>query len=124
MNRLCHQYISDVKSLFPIMQKNEKQYIKKLSNAIEEYCEETSVTSLDEIYDNFGSPKDILTQYLSIMDTTYLAKKIKTSKWIKRGVFTLIIALLIMASTYCIIRYKTFKVFESEKIYSEETIIN
>ncbi|MCI8307894.1 MAG: hypothetical protein HFH14_07590 [Lachnospiraceae bacterium] len=124
MNKLCKHYISDVKALFPIMQKPEKRYIKKLSDTIEEYCEETSITSMDAIYDSFGSPQDILTEYFSIADTPFLTKKIKISKWIKRGIITLIVITLIAVSTYCIKIYRTQKVFENEKMFSEEMGLN
>lgn len=120
MNKLCKHYISDVKSLFPIMGKNERQYIKKLSDTIEEYCEETSITSIDTIYDSFGSPQDILAGYFSITDTSFLAKKIKISKWIKRGIIGLILISLIAVSTYCIKSYRIQKVFEEEKMFEKE----
>lgn len=123
MNKLCKKYISDVKSLFPILGKCERQYIKKLSATIEEYCEETSINSMDTIYDSFGNPQDVLAEYFSVADVSALTRKIKISKWIKYGIITLVLIALTAVSTYCIATYRTQKVFENEKVFSEETTI-
>jgi len=40
MKTLCRQYISDVKSLFPIVGKEERIFLAKLKKTIENYCDE------------------------------------------------------------------------------------
>ena len=38
-------------------------YIKKLQNYLEEYCNEYNISSLEELYKNFGTPDDVINSY-------------------------------------------------------------
>ena len=49
MNKICKQYISEVKSFFPIMGKSEKRYVTKLKANIESYCEDEEITTKEEL---------------------------------------------------------------------------
>ena len=63
MNRVCKIYVKNVKSAFPIIGKSERLYIKKLQNYLEEYCNEYNISSLEELYKNFGTPDDVINSY-------------------------------------------------------------
>lgn len=63
MNRVCKIYVKNVKSAFPIIGKSERLYIKKLQNYLEEYCNEYNISSLEELYKNFGTPADVINSY-------------------------------------------------------------
>ena len=54
MNKICKQYISEVKSFFPIMGKSEKRYVTKLKANIESYCEDEEITTKEELYEKYG----------------------------------------------------------------------
>ena len=79
MNKLCQQYISNVKSLFPIMGKAEKKYVHSLATDVNDYCSEESIETIDELYENYGAPSDIVNNYFSASDTTEIIKRIKIS---------------------------------------------
>ena len=85
MTKLCQQYLSDVKTFFPIMGKPERAYLTKLTATIEDYCIEEKVTTVEQIYDGFGHPSEVASTYLTSVDTSYLIKRIRLTKWIKRG---------------------------------------
>lgn len=123
MNNLYKQYIKNAKTFFPIMGKNEKQYFKNLELHIKDYCEETSTSTLEELYNNFGKPSDVANTYFSSVNTDYVIKQIKRTKVIKAFLITLMISALITVSVCCSIFYSTYNVFKSEQIYSENTII-
>ena len=57
MNKICKQYISEVKSFFPIMGKSEKRYVTKLKANIESYCEDEEITTKEELYEKYGFVK-------------------------------------------------------------------
>ena len=44
MNRLCKQYISQVKLLLPTIGKSEKNYLTTLTSNLEDFCEDTGVS--------------------------------------------------------------------------------
>ncbi len=123
MTKLCQQYLSDVKAFFPIMGKSERTYLTKLAKTIEDYCIEEKVTTVEQIYDGFGHPGDFASTYLTSVDTSYLIKRIRLTKWIKRSMVALLIIALIGVSIYGITTYKAYKIFEQEQIYFDETEI-
>lgn len=86
MNKLCEQYIRNIKSLFPIMGKSEKKYIQQLIPEILDCIETGNITSIEALYDAFGAPHDIINNYFSLADMDTLVDRIRLNKWIKRGI--------------------------------------
>ncbi len=123
MDSICRQYTKNIRALFPVIGKNEKKYLNKLKHNLEEYCEETSISSLEELYDNFGIPSEVVNTYYSSVNIDHILRQIKRTKAIKTTLITLIICALIAVSAYCVSLYSEYKVFESQKIFSEETFI-
>lgn len=115
MNNICKQYIKQVKTLFPIMGKNEKAYIQNLASSLEDVCEEESIHSLNELYSQFGDPADTLNKYFSSLDTTDIIKRISISKWKKRILFFILILISCSAIFTCIYQYKAYKILNANR---------
>lgn len=94
MTKICKQYISDVKTLFPILGKDERQYISILSTNIEDFCANAHIESREDLYSEFGNPADTVNTYFSSLPITDTVKKIRITKWIK----VTIIAILVIAT--------------------------
>ncbi|MGN0448771.1 MAG: DUF6120 family protein [Ruminococcus sp.] len=123
MNKICKQYISEVKALFPIMGKNEKIYVNKLKKHLENYCEESCIASKQELYESYGQPNDIVNDFFSSADTEYIVKKIKISKYIKIAITSLLVIALATASIYCTILIREHEIFaRQEVVICEQTI--
>lgn len=123
MDKLCKQYIKDAKALFPVMGKSEKIFIRKLEYNLRDYCEELTVSSMDGIYKNFGTPAEVVNAYFSSANIDYILKQIKRTRAIKAVLVALVVVALIAVTTYCSILYSTFEVFKAEQIFSEDTFI-
>lgn len=123
MTKLCQRYISDVKYFFPVLGTPEKKYLAKLTQTIEDYCIEEKVTTIDEIYNGLGHPREVVNSYLAQIDTSKLIKRIQFIKWIRRGLFVFLLISLIAVSIYGISTYKAYKILEQDKIYFEESEI-
>ena len=123
MTKLRQQYLSNVKTLLPIVGKPEKKYLSKLSESLEDYCDEEGVTTLEELYNGFGKPDEAIHAYLSSMDTSYLIKRIHFTTWIKRGIAVFVLISLIGVSIYGVKTYKAYKIFEQEAVSFIDTII-
>lgn len=123
MDNLCKQYINDAKTLFPIMGKNEKEYFKNLELNIKDYCEETALSSLEELYKNWGTPVELVNSYFLHANTDYILRQIRRTKVVKTTLIALIISALIAVSAYCTFLYSSYKVFKDEQIFSEQTFI-
>lgn len=115
MNKICKEYISEIKALFPIKRKQEREYINKLVSDIEGFCEEANVTTKKDLYTEYGQPNDIVNNYLSTINIAHMVKQIKTARYVK----ILIIAMLVMAtiatSALCITLYSEYQIFKDKE---------
>ncbi len=123
MNRLCKQYISQVKLLLPTIGKSEKNYLTTLTSNLEDFCEDTSPQTMDDLYKEFGSPVDTVNSYISTLPTETLIKRIRTSKYIRCLIVTLIIMFACIISIFAITYYQSFQVFKQEAVYFTDTDI-
>ena len=123
MNRLCKQYISQVKLLLPTIGKSEKNYLATLPSNLEDFCEDTSPQTMDDLYKEFGSPVDTVNSYISTLPTETLIKRIRTSKYIRCLIVALIIMFACITSIFAITYYQSFQVFKQEAVYFTDTDI-
>ncbi len=123
MNRLCKQYISQVKLLLPTIGKSEKNYLATLTSNLEDFCEDTSPQTMDDLYKEFGSPVDTVNSYISTLPTETLIKRIRTSKYIRCLIVALIIMFACITSIFAITYYQSFQVFKQEAVYFTDTNI-
>lgn len=123
MNRLCKQYISQAKLLLPTIGKSEKNYLTTLTSNLEDFCEDTSPQTMDDLYKEFGSPVDTVNSYISTLPTETLIKRIRTSKYIRCLIVALIIMFACITSIFAITYYQSFQVFKQEAVYFTDTDI-
>ena len=123
MNKLCKTYIRRVKTLFPLMGKSERKYIKILKTNINDYLVDTPNSNINDLYKEFGSPKDIMNSYYSTIDIDNVIKKIRISKYVKTLIIFLAMCLLSLTVLRFYIQYEGHQIFMKEQIHSEETII-
>ena len=123
MNRLCKQYISQVKLQLPTIGKSEKNYLTTLTSNLEDFCEDTSPQTMDDLYKEFGSPVDTVNSYISTLPTETLIKRIRTSKYIRCLIVALIIMFACITSIFAITYYQSFQVFKQEAVYFTDTDI-
>lgn len=123
MNKLCKTYIRRVKTLFPLMGKSERKYIKILKTNINDYLVDTPNSNINDLYKEFGNPKDIMNSYYSTIDIDNVIKKIRISKYVKTLIILLAMCLLSLTVLRFYIQYEGHQVFMKEQIHSEETII-
>lgn len=120
MENYKKKYIKNVKSFFPIMGKREKEYLSNLSIDVKN----SSSQSLDELYLEFGSPKEVSISYFNTIDTEEMIKRINSKKIIQRILLAIFILIFISLVISCFILYQNHITFQREQIFSEDTIIN
>lgn len=123
MNRLCKQYISQVKLLLPTIGKSERNYLATLTSNLEDFCEDTAPQTMDDLYKEFDSPVDTVNSYISTLPTETLIKQIRTSKYIRCLIVALIIMFACITSIFAITYYQSFQVFKQEAVYFTDTDI-
>lgn len=81
MNRRVYkEYIKEIKMIFPVKGKQEREYIKNLSNDVADFCESENIESKEELYDNYGTPIEVVSYYFSAKGVPYVVSKIKIRK--------------------------------------------
>lgn len=123
MNRMSKQYMKNVKTLFPTIGKPEKAYLQQLELAVEDYCTEKGSISLEKLYDDFGTPADVVHTYYSNVNIEYFLKRLNISKKLKALIVTLFLSILVSTLAYCIVLYQECKIMKSQQIFSEKTYI-
>lgn len=125
MNKICKEYISEIKALFPIKRKPEKDYIKKIAADVADYCEEANVTSKQELYDNYGRPNDVVNNYFATVDTEYIVKQISTKRLLKNFLVIMLVLATIATSVLCMILCVENRIYKEldGPFYIETTII-
>lgn len=124
-NKLRRKYMSQVKAFFPVKTKNERKFLKIISNSVDDYCTEHSDVNIQDIYEQFGSPQETINNY--IMTTTDSLKpyfkKVKRARTF-RYISIILIAVIMIASTLEVIKlHNDYKTLKDTAIYDyEETI--
>ena len=87
-----YKYYKNVRKLFPIHSKQEKDFFIKFKQGIEEYCSENDEVKYDNLVQEFGTPIDVVVSYYQTIESTYILKKINTRNTIK--IFITVILIL------------------------------
>ena len=116
MDKVYKKYISSIEALFPIKGKEEKKYLKNFKINVLDYVEENKVTSMDVLNAEFGTPNEVVNAYFTSIDTEYVVKQVKYSKWIKIGLIAILIAVFVGLAIYAGVKMMEYIAFMEEKV--------
>ena len=72
MKKLQNKYMREIRNLFPALRREEKKYLRKMEENIADYLENESpsaaVSSVEDLRQIFGDPREIVHQYYSTME--------------------------------------------------------
>lgn len=128
MNKICKSYIADVKAFFPIKGKPERKYLKHTISDIEGYCEEVDVNSKEDLCINYGDPKIFFDNYMKGMESKDIAKRIKISTAVRRGIAIFLIMAAVAAGIFGFYMHRINKTVEEieedlDGAYIKEVIV-
>ena len=116
-------YIKKVKSLFPYVGKNEKNYLNNLRLTLDEYCSSEDISSLSELEEGFGKAADVVHDYYYSINTDELIKRLNSRKTIRIAVLIFLIIVAAAAIFFAVYIYKEYQLMEQTSIFLEEIII-
>lgn len=123
MSKISKQYIKEVKAMFPVKSKNERLYLKKLTMDVEMLCEEVNITSKEELYEKYGKPVDVVAEYFATVDTDYVFKKLRISKYIKALVAVTTAIIIVLTAMFATIRWQLHQMELREEVVICEEVI-
>lgn len=98
MKSVKEQYIQDVKCIFPIRDRKVKQFIKRISESIDETSND-NMTYQDYV-SQFGSPNEIVSTFYSEVEEDYLYKQMNRRRLFQICFSAMIIVLLLTAAVF------------------------
>ena len=113
------RYYKNVKKLMPIYGKREKEFL----NSLEKRLDLLKDCDYNNIVEELGEPKDMISTYYQNVDNDDLLKKVNITRFIKVS----IIILLVVVSVFCCYRAYIFEkeydvIKNSKDGYFEEVI--
>lgn len=123
MNKICKEYISEIKSLFPMNRRMEKTYLKKMTTDVADFCEENNIATIEELYQNYGTPEDVVHNYVSALNRKDLVNHINTAKLVKITAVSVLVAALIATTIWGIYKYNLYQIEKRQEVVISEKII-
>lgn len=117
------KYLKTIRSLFPVYGHYEKRFFADLKNNIAEYVESCPNPSFSDLKQVFGTPASIISEYLSSVDTNYLAKQLSRARYIRTTCVFTIIAFFIALTICYAYTYKAYLEFQKALPAIEETTL-
>lgn len=100
MKNCVKWYLRAVRNLFPVMSKQERAYLAHLKASIRDYFGEQQPTTTEEISAVFGSPEQVLADYLDQAEPDYLLRRIKLARRWRTLAWVMVVA-LVLAAVFC-----------------------
>lgn len=72
MKKIQNKYMREIRNLFPALRREERKYLRKMEENITDYleneCPPAAVSSVEDLRQIFGDPREIVHQYYSTME--------------------------------------------------------
>ena len=72
MKKIQNKYMREIRNLFPALRREEKKYLRNMEENIADYleneCPSAAVSSVEDLRQIFGDPREIVHQYYSTME--------------------------------------------------------
>ena len=85
-----------------------------------DFVEENDVTSEEVLHAEFGTPSEVVNTYFSSVDSEYVVKRVKHSRWLKVSAVTVFFAAIIGVGIYGGVKTKEYIAFMEEKVAMKE----
>ena len=125
--KLEKKYINEISALFPLVSKQEKTYLKKMKEIIDDTLSDEAVPppeKIEDFYSLFGEPYEIVHQYLSEMDKDTFQNILKLKKIKKTMLFSLFGIMCSLAILFSILLIRVhLNVMETLPAYTTTEIV-
>lgn len=122
-NEQIKQYFKQIKLLLPIYSKEEKEFVKDLQKAVQDYIEEHPACTYEDILNRFEEPADVVHNYISSLDQYQLCKRISLKKTVRTAVIIIVVAVIVALSIRTALFYNAYKEAKETIITQEYTVI-
>lgn len=119
----ARDYIRQVKAIFPLYGRERRRFINDLKESVESHIDDTKDGSYEGIVKHFGSPAEVVSDYIEGMDPEALYRKITYRRRIFVLVVIAVIAVLIGVIVMLYWGYDSYRQTLDTIVVERETII-
>lgn len=122
-DRQLKEYFNAIKRFMPVYKKDEKKFLSDLKDGIQDFRIDHPDCTMDGIYDRYGTPNQVVADYLIAANPEYLNKRVFLFRTLRR-IFTFIVILVFLFfSIKASLLYKSYQKSNETIIVKETTII-
>ncbi|MDD6298779.1 DUF6120 family protein [Hornefia butyriciproducens] len=115
------KYKKQIKALLPFYSKKERRFMRELNDSFNHYIEKNPKSTMLEIQEQFGTPQEIVREYIDSFDVDILIRKLSIRKIIKRVFIALLLALVIGLGIFSAFTYKAYLEYKNTLVIEAET---
>lgn len=116
-------YYRRIRATFPVYTATEKRFSHDLKESISEYIEAPPACTQADITEKFGTPQEIITEYLESIDSDHLYKTLRTVRWIRFAVIFFCICVAAASLLYSLYNHQAYLDAKEAVITKEEVVI-
>lgn len=116
-------YYKRIRATFPVYTATEKRFFHDLKESISEYVEAHPACTQWDISEKFGTPQEIITEYLESVDGDHLYKNLRTARWIRFAIIFCCICVAAVSLLYSLYTHQAYLDSKDAVITKEQTII-
>ncbi len=122
-NTAAELYLNEIRFLLPIHGKYEKRFLERIARDLEEIQYDDPKCNQETFYRDLGSPQDLICNYYENTDSEYLISRLRTNRFIKRILLSILAILVVVLFMEYIHDYNAYRaVMDDQPAYYTEII--
>lgn len=123
MTKQALYYYNQIKKMFPLHQKEEKQFLESLKQMLHSYSKNHPQASYEDYIHIFGEPYVIISAYYEHIESEYIIEQMKIKKTIQRILSIFLIIIIILGLYLTAIYFQKQKNVQDNQIFTEKYTI-
>ena len=122
-NNDVKHYFKEIRTLLPLNGEPEKRFLSDLESSIMNYLHDNPSCDTEELYEQFGSPSEVVLTYLDTLKPENLHRRMTVSKNVKRAILVIVVIAVIVGTIWSFLFYKGYSESRKHYIDREVTVI-
>ena len=128
MKKIQNKYMREIRNLFPALRREERKYLRKMEENIADYlgneCPPAAVSSVEDLRQIFGDPREIVHQYYSTMEADAFYSFLRVRRLMGRVALFICGLVLAFTAFLAVILYQEhLSVMRSEPVFTTTEIV-
>lgn len=128
MKKIQNKYMREIRNLFPALRREGKKYLRKMEENIADYleneCPPAAISSVEDLRQIFGDPREIVHQYYSTMEADAFYSFLRVRRLMGRVALFICGLLFVLIATISIVLFQEYQIAKrQEAVFTTTEII-